>query len=180
MSQSRHFAPEVLGPSFDTVGGEVQQPGTIRRGAPEGVMHIEHEGRRPPDKVNSFASDKFAIRGFLIPPDLTAHQLLPVDRTRKVARITVISTAASPAASVYIGTEADVMNFAGNQGAGFGFLPPNLYFVPPVVFQVNQAPPPVEYTSKGALWYCVTQTGAAGVLSLQMVVEHFEGGTPVT
>lgn len=177
MSQS-HFAPEVLGPSFDTTGGEVQQPGTLRRGEPEGHMQLIHEGHKPAGRVNSQASDKFAIRAFIV-PDIQAHQLLPVDRSRKVARITVVNNTATPALGIFIGSEADVMNFAGLQTAAPQF-PPNLYFVPSIAYAINVAPPPVEFTSKGALWYCASENVGLGSYSVQMLVEHFEGGTPVT
>lgn len=170
----QHFAPESQqgGPSFDTLGGAVQHPGTIRPGEPEGQMVLHHETNRRVGVTQDTASDKFAVHSLPV-LDLQAHQLLPADPNRKIARIAVVEV--NQSYGIYIGTLASISNFAGNQTALVSSPPPGCYLI-----GAQSIPSSYQYTSKAPLYFCAATNVDPANEFVQCMVEMFNEGTPVT
>lgn len=166
-----HFAPEVVGPSFDTLGGEVQQPGTSRPGAPEGHMELHHEKRQPPGRVIDVGTDKFAVVSGMV-DQAKAYQLLPANQFRRSA---VIMCFLGP---IFMGTQEAISNIVGqNYAAAAGGLPPNVFVLPASVVLGSPAVFAFEYTSRQGLYVCAASATPAQV---QCMPEMFEKGTPIT
>lgn len=154
-----------MGPSFDTLGGAVQHPGTMRMGAteanPEGMpqTHI----LRPAMPTQQRASDKFAIITMTV--DATKpYQLLPVDPLRKSA---VISCLQQP---IFIADMSSISNILGYTSTGT-VQPPGVLILP-----VNST---LTFNGKASLWICSAAAGGA-VAWAQCIVEKYDIGTPVT
>lgn len=173
-----HFAPEIVGPSFDTLGGEVQQPGTIRPGAPEGHMQLQQDKHKPPGRIDPQSSDKFGIRNVLL-GQLRAYQLLPFSVHRKRARIQAIGLGAASLGCL-IGSQAAVDNALQQLGAtavSIGNVQ-NVWYIPSTQLTFVAV---LEYTSKEPLWVCAATTADIGqVTVVQAFDERYETGTPVT
>lgn len=166
---SNHFAPEILGPSFDTLGGEVQQPGTLRRGAPEGHMELHHDKRKRPARVIEEGADKFAVVVNIAVDQGRAYQLLPADQNRRSALIMCFTN------PLVMGDVGSVSNALGQTITGAVNFP-GCFVIPPssltgTIFAF-------EYTAKQGLYVCCA---TPGVLSqVQCFIERIESGVPIT
>ena len=153
------------GPTFSTLGGAVQQPGTIHADHMTHSPDIQHEKPQKTLHADTMASDKFAIPGTVV-DNKRAYQLLPVDPHRKRALIYCIT---SP---IFIGDQPGVDAIAGSGLAALTGAP-GIFFIPAATW------PPFEYTSKASLWVLCAAAGNA-VAQVACMVERYDSGTPVT
>jgi hypothetical protein len=161
MTVSQPF-PEVMGPSLETTGGAVQQPGVViahgqGRVAPE--ILSEHGPR--PMATQDQASDKFAVVTMNV--DATRpFQLLPADYRRKSAIITCFLF------GIYVGDISSISNALGIAAPTFA----------PGVFQIPLLTS-LKFTSKQGLYVC-TAGGPGTTAQVQAIVERYDTGTPIT
>lgn len=162
--QVDEFAPEILGPSFDTLGGAVQQPGTIRRSEHTTPPDILHNQDRPPMPTQQRASDKFAVVTLTAAVD-RAYQLLPADYRRKSAAISCFGF------PCYVGDESSIANILNLYTSTGALQAPGVFQIPLLTS--------LTYTSKQGLYVC-SAGGAGNPSQVQCMVERYDTGTPIT
>jgi hypothetical protein len=163
MTVSQPF-PEVMGPSLETTGGAVQQPGVVVAHGQGGVQpDIKHDPHNDPIDVRNQASDKFAVVTMVVDAS-RPFQLLPADYRRKSAVITCFLF------GIYVGDISSISNALGFTAAGT--------IQAPSVFQIPLLTA-LQYTSKQGL-YCCSAGGVGTSAQVQAMVERFDTGTPIT
>lgn len=150
-------------PTFSTLGGAVQQPGTIHRDPETHSPMIQHEKPQKTLHADNMASDKFAIPSTVV-DNVRAYQLLPVDPHRKRAQIYCITN------PIFVGDQPGIDAIAGSALAVLNGVP-GIWFIPAAAW------PPFEYSSKASLWV-LSASAAKSVVAC--IVERYDSGTPVT
>jgi hypothetical protein len=87
---SPHFAQGSAGmaPSFTTLGGEDQMPGTMVRGDETTPPDVRHVAPQKSINTKALAATKYAVLTHVV-DNVRSYQLLPQDLQRKVAYIKV-------------------------------------------------------------------------------------------